>query len=263
MRLLSRVVLAKIELSNGRRRAAEAELKAAGMIDAGAALEHRAFYALTRFLNVPDSELIVLRDSLQRWDPREASEEGDGLFAGHRGLHPYLRLYLLGLLSVRLRDEPAARRYVTELERVNRSSPVGRFTADKALAVRSELAWIRGRPQEALTLLEGARFWTNTSGLEQTGDSPFTTHFHERFARAELLYELGREDEALPWYRSLAYDLLYTGPAELRQAQIYERKGDRRPAIEHYARFVKLWAESDSEFQPMVRQAQHALARLR
>jgi DNA-binding SARP family transcriptional activator/TolB-like protein len=263
MRLRARVVLAKIELTNGRWRAAREELRAAESMDAGSALEHQAFYALTRFVSVTDSELVALRDALRRWDPAEASEEGDGLFADHRGLHPYLRLYLLGLLSARLRDEPAARRYVAELERADRSSPPGRFAADKAQIIRSELAWIRGRRQEALTLLEGARFWTSNSGLEGGGDSPFTSHFHERFARPELLYELGREDEALPWYRSLAYDLLYTGPAELRQAQIYAHKGDRRRAIEHYSRFVELWRESDPELQPMVRQAQQALARLR
>jgi tetratricopeptide (TPR) repeat protein len=152
---------------------------------------------------------------------------------------------------------------VAELERMDRSSPPGRLAADEAQIVRSELAWISGRREEALALLEGARFWTNDSGLEGGVDSPFTTHFHERFARPELLYELGREDEALPWYRALAYDLLYSGPAELRQAQIYEHKGDRRRAVEHYARFVELWAESDAELQPMVRQAQQALARLR
>lgn len=263
MRLLARVVLAKIELTNGRWRAAQAELEALETMDAGAALEHRAFHALTRFLSVPDSELSLLRDSLQRWDPAEALEEGDGLLASHRALHPYLRLYLLALLSARLRDEPAARRYVAELERVDRRSLPGRFAADKAQAVRSELAWIRGQRQDALRLLEGARFWTNTSGLEHTGDSPFTTHFHERFARAELLYELGQEDEALPWYRSLAYDLLYTGPAELRQAQIYEHKGNRRRAIEHYTRFIELWRECDPELQPLVQHARDALTRLR
>ena len=263
MRLRARVVLAKIELTNGRWRAAQAELEAAETMDAGAALEHRAYYALTRFLSVPDSELIALRDSLRRWDPSAAVEEGDGLLEDHRGLHRYLRLYLLGLLSARLHDEPAARRYVAELERVDRSSPAGRFAADEAQAIRSELASISGRQQEALTLLEGARFWINSSGLEGSSDSPFTTHFHERFARAELLNELGRDDEALPWYRSLAYDLLYTGPAELRMAQIYEHKGNRRRAIEHYTRFIELWRECDPELQPLVQHARDALTRLR
>ncbi|HZN97819.1 MAG TPA: protein kinase [Gemmatimonadales bacterium] len=261
-RVKAHVVLAKIELTNGRWNAASAELEALGALDRGAALEHRACYALTRFREAPRSELMALRDSLRRWDPSSARTEGDGLFPVHRGLHRYLRLYLLGLLSARLRDEPAARRYVAELERVDRSSPRGRFAADKAQAIRSELAWIRGRREEALTLLEGAQFWTTSSGLDG-GGSEFAANFHERFARPELLYELGREDEALPWYRSFTYDLLYTGPAELRLGQIYEHKGDQRRAIEHYSRFVELWRESDPELQPMVRQAQQALARLR
>jgi DNA-binding SARP family transcriptional activator/TolB-like protein len=262
-RAMAHATLAKIELTNGRWDAASAELEALKALDRGAALEHRAHYRLTRFLEAPRSELMALRDSLRRWDPSSARTEGDGLFPVHRGLHRYLRLYLLGLLSARLRDEPAVLRYVAELERVDRSSPPGRFAADKAQVIRSELAWIRGRRQEALTLLEGAQFWTNNSGLEQGGSSELTTNFHERFARPELLYELGREDEALPWYRSLAYDLLYTGLAELRLGQIYEHKGDRRRAIEHYSRFVELWRESDPELQPMVSQAQQALARLR
>ena len=260
---MAHVTLAKIELTNGRWDAASAELEALETLDRGAALEHRTHYRLTRFLKAPRSELLALRDSLRRWDPSSARTEGDGLFLVHRGLHRYLRLYLLGLLSARLHDEPAALRYVAELERVDQSSSPGRFAADKAQVIRSELAWIRGHRNEALTLLEGAQFWTNNSGLEQGGDSPFTTHFHERFARPELLYELGREDEALLWYRSLAYDLLYTGPAELRQAQIYERKGDRRRAIEHYTRFIELWRECDPALQPLVRQARDALARLR
>jgi tetratricopeptide (TPR) repeat protein len=95
------------------------------------------------------------------------------------------------------------------------------------------------------------------------GASEFTINFHERFARPELLYQLGREDEALPWYRSLAYDLLYTGPAELRQGQIYEHRGDRQRAIEHYSRFLELWRDSDPALQPLVQQARDALARLR
>jgi DNA-binding SARP family transcriptional activator/TolB-like protein len=259
-REMAHVTLAKIELTNGRWNAASAELEALAAVDRAAALEHRAYFAVTRFREAPRSELVALRDSLQRWDPSSARTKGDGLIAVHRGLHPYLRLYLLGLLSVRLRDEPAARHYAAELER---ASPAGPFAADAAWIIRSELAWIRGRPQEALTLLEGARFWTNDPRLDEGDDSPFNAHFHERFARPELLYQLGREDEALPWYRSLAYDLLYTGPAELRQAQIYERKRDRRRAIEHYSRFLELWRDCDPALQPLVQQARDALARLR
>jgi tetratricopeptide (TPR) repeat protein len=97
-----------------------------------------------------------------------------------------------------------------------------------------------------------------------SGDfSPFYTHLHERFARAELLHELGRDDEAIPWYRVFAYDLLYTAPAHLRLAQIYARRGERQKAIEHYSHFIKLWKDCDPELQPMVQQARDALVRLR
>jgi DNA-binding SARP family transcriptional activator/TolB-like protein len=260
-RELADVTLAKIELTGGRWIAARAQLGALAALDPPAALEHRAYYALTRFREAPRSELAALRDSLQHWDPTSVRTSGDGLIAAHRGLHPWLRLSLLGLLSARLQDEPAARHYVAELERANRSAPSGRFAADEARVIRSELAWIGGRPQEALTLLEAARFWTNDADLEEN-DSPFTVHLHERFARAELLHQLGRDDEALAWYRSLSYDLLYTGPAEFRQAQIYQRRGDRAQAIEHYSRFIRLWRAHDPAFEPVVQQARGALARL-
>ena len=268
-RVTAHVTLAKIELTNGRRRAAAAELEAVRALDAGSALEHRAYFALTRFQEAPRSELVALRDSLQRWDAvgamKTEKSEGDALLAGHRPAHPYFKLYLLGLLSARLGDEAAALRYAGQLERRDRSSLPGAFAADGGQFVRAEVAWRRGRPQEALATLENARFWTTWRGseAENADESPFYGHMHERFARAELLYELGRLEEAIPWYRVFAYDLLYTAPAHLRLAQIYERRGERQKATEHYSRFVELWKECDPELQPMVRQAQQALARLR
>jgi hypothetical protein len=50
--------------------------------------------------------------------------------------------------------------------------------------------------REALTLLDQARYWTTDSRRTEQGDSPFFNQLHERFARAELLYELGRYEEA-------------------------------------------------------------------
>jgi serine/threonine-protein kinase len=265
-RVTAHVTLAKIELTSGRRRAADAELEAVRALDAGSALEHRAYFALTRFQEASRSELAALRDSLERWDAAAAMRsDGDALLAAHRRAHPYLKLYLLGLLSARLGDEAAALRYAGQLERADRSSLPGAFAADGGQFVRAEVAWTRGRPQEALATLENARFWRTWPAfeVENSDDSPFYGHMHERFARAELLYELGREEEAIPWYRVFAYDLLYTAPAHLRLAQIYERRGERPKAIEHFSRFVELWKDCDPALQPMVQQARDALTRLR
>jgi len=264
-RVMAHVTLAKIELTNGRRRAAAAELEAVRALDAGSALEHRAYFALTQFQEAPRSELTALRDSLERWDAVAATKsEGDALLAVHRRAHPYFKLYLLGLLSARLGDEAAALRYAGQLERADPSSLPGAFAADGGRFVRAEVAWRRGRPQEALATLEGARFWTKWPGLEaeNSNDSPFYSHMHERFARAELLYELGREEEAIPWYRVYVYDLLYTAPAHLRLAQIYERRGERAKAAEHYRQFVELWNDCDPELRPLVDDARQRLARL-
>ena len=262
-RMTAHLTLAKFELTNGRSGAASTELKALGALDAGAGLEHHAFYALTRFLKPARSELTALRDSLQRWNPSSAREEGDGLIADHRSAHPYLRLYLLGMLSARLGEPAAALGYAAELERADSSSPLGVFAGDQGQFVRAEVAWQGGRREEALRLLDQARYWTTDSRRTDHGDSPFFNQLHERFARAELLYERGGYEDALPWYRALSYDFLYTGPAHLRMAQIYERRGERQKAIEHYSRFLELWRDSDPALQPLVQQARDAMARLR
>jgi len=263
-RMMAHVTLAKFELSGGQWAAVRTELEALGALDPGAALEHHAYYALTRFLKPARSELTALRDSLQRWNPSSAREEGDGLIAIHRSAHPYLRLYLLGMLSARLGEPAAALGYAAELERADRSSPLGAFAGDQGQFVRAEVAWQGGRREEALKLLDQARYWSTDSRRPGNGDSPFFIQLHERFARAELLYELGRYEDALPWYRALSYqDFLYTGLAHLRLAQIYERRGPWWKAFEHYSRFLELWRDSDPALQPLAQQARDALARLR
>jgi tetratricopeptide (TPR) repeat protein len=258
-RVMAHVTLAKFELTNGRRDAANAEVLALDDLDRAAALEHRAYYALTRFLHVPRSELLALRRSLQNWNPSTARTEGDGLIATHRSAHPYFRLYLLGMLSARLGDSAAALGYAAQLERADRSSMLGVFARDQGEFVRAEVAWAGGRREEALRLLDKAQYWTTDSRRDEYGDSPFFIQLHERFARAELLYQLGRYAEALPWFRTLSYDLLYTGPAHLRLAQIYQNQGDRQQAVEHYTRFIELWRECDPALHPMVQQAKVAV----
>jgi DNA-binding SARP family transcriptional activator len=262
MRLLAHTVLAKLELTGGHRAAAAAELDAAGALNREVALEQRAALALARFPDPLGAELATLRDSLRRWPPPGIRPAEVELPAFPAELHPYIRLYLLGLMNARLGDGAAASRYAAELERPGRATPAGSFAADEADAVRSEVAWMGGRAEEALAELERAQFWVNSSGLEEMGDSPFTTHSHEQFSRAELLHRLGRDTEALAWYRTLASDFLYTAPAELREAEIYQRRGDGASARVHYARFIELWSDCDADLQPQLRQAREALGRL-
>jgi tetratricopeptide (TPR) repeat protein len=164
------MTLAKIELTNGRWAAANRELESAARLDAGSALEHRSLLALTYFLGPPRAELLSLRDSLEHLEEPLSGTIGDGLIRIHRQVRPYLRPYLLGLLSARLGDDTTAQRYATELQRVDSSSATGRFAYDQAQVLLAEVARIRGRPQEALATLERARFWTRT----RSGTRPAT-----------------------------------------------------------------------------------------
>jgi tetratricopeptide (TPR) repeat protein len=81
-----------------------------------------------------------------------------------------------------------------------------------------------------------------------------------------LLRELGRDEEALRWYatqgQTIVPDLIYLAPAELRQAQIYEQRGDRGRAASHYRRFIELWGNADPAMQPLVNDARRRLRAL-
>ena len=121
----------------------------------------------------------------------------------------------------------------------------------------------RRTAEEALSTLEQAGFWTTHSGLDLSGDSPFYTHIHERFARAELLYQLGRVDEARRWYRSFTYEFLYQAPSHYRLAQIYQALGDQRAAIQHYRKFLQTWRDCDPALRPQLQEAELELSQLR
>lgn len=93
--------------------------------------------------------------------------------------------------------------------------------------------------------------------------SPLYCRAYERFARAELLRELGRGHEALEWYATMvqtsASELPCLAISHLRRAEIYESLGDDERAAEHYASFIELWEHADPEFQPLVAAARDRL----
>ena len=260
VRVLANLTLAKIEIMAGRWSAAKAELDAAEALDSLTALEHRALLSLWPLLPVPRPELLALRNRLLKAPP-SPSDEGS-LTVPHGAVHPYLRLYLLGMLSSRLGDHAPALDHAAQLERRARASFAPAFVGDLSRTLRAEVARARGRPAEALIALDSAVFWARGEDLELTGASPFYEHEYEQFARAELLRELGRYGEALRWYRAIADNLFHSGaPAHLRLAEIYERQGERRKAAAHFASFIELWKDCDHELRPLVEEARRRMAK--
>jgi hypothetical protein len=93
--------------------------------------------------------------------------------------------------------------------------------------------------------------------FQVTVASPFLSLAHERFLRAELLYEAGRDAEALGWYGSIAertpYELVYAAPAHLRRAEIFARQGDSDAARAEFDQARVRWAKADVELQSALR----------
>jgi tetratricopeptide (TPR) repeat protein len=264
LRVLAHLTLAKIEIMSGRWSAAKVEIDSVMPLDSATALEHRAILSLWPLLQVPRSELVALRHSLERWKATPGPSNESFVTAEHAPAHPYLRLYLLGLLGARLGDHARALEYAAELERRAGASFAPVFVRGLGRGVRVEVARARGRADQALAISDSAGFWAPSAREElkvDHGSSPFYMQEYDQFIRAELLHTRGRDGEALQAYRGIADHLFHSGaPAHLRLAEIYERQGERQKAREHYARFVELWKDCDPELRPLVEDAQRRMA---
>jgi DNA-binding SARP family transcriptional activator len=204
-------------------------------------------------LPLSSEELALIRQRVAAWPPAPpALAYWPNLF------EPTMRDYVLGLLSVRAGDTSAALRYAARLERL-KGDGVTETAHGGALTLRAEVARSAGQREKALALLDAAP-------PDGSLSSVLPSRAYERFLRAELLRELGRDDDALRWYatqgQSFVPDLIYLAPAHLRQAQVHDRRGDSARAVAHYRRFVELWQEADPELQPMVAAARHRIASL-
>jgi hypothetical protein len=215
LRSLCHTLVAHLALARGEVGTARQELHAAQTLDATWGLEMRALFATLPFLAVTDVELREIRDELTRWNPADTPASMFLIFAMHNDLHPAIRVYLLGLLSLRLQDREAAIAHslvLTEME----DSESG-LVPSLAVELRAAVARAEGRTGDALLMLERSRpqLW-----FQLTVASPFFSLASQRYLRAELLREAGRTKEAAGWYASIAerspYELIYAAPARRR-----------------------------------------------
>jgi hypothetical protein len=208
LRALCHVLLAHLALALDDADGTQAELAAAERLDATWGIEMRGLFATLPFLPASETELRAVRDALERWTPVDSPPSQFLIFAMHQDLHPAIRIYLLGLLDLRLGDIAGAAAQLEALAELEAGPLVRNLTVELDAA----LAWARGKPAEALARLERARpdLW-----FQLTVASPFFTLASQRWLRARLLEAVGREVEAEGWYRSMAerspYELIYRG----------------------------------------------------
>ncbi len=257
--------LAHLSLTQGRWQEALARLTELAVFNAGVALEYRTLLSLINFLPVERTELLALREELELLHPASIprSDSRAIYFNVHDELHPMLKLYLAGALSARLGDSVQAVGYASQLEELPDVLGRGSLADDLAIGIRSQLHYTRGRIDEALRTLEGGKQEVH---YQLTLASPFAAQSSERFMRAELLHEVGRDSEALEWYSHIyeiaPFESVYLPISHFRRGEIYEGMGSVDEAIEHYARFVELWENADTELQPMVEDARARIERL-
>jgi tetratricopeptide (TPR) repeat protein len=165
-----------------------------------------------------------------------------------------LRLYTLGVLSLRLSDHAGASTASASLARLATSDSSEWFVRALDAELRARRAAHDGNPAEGLRILEAVELGPVSVGA--TNVVPFFAHAQHRYLRGELLAAVGRHAEAVRWFASLGAlsvpESPFRAPAQLRQAELYERLGNNAEAAAHYARFLELWRDSDPELQPMV-----------
>ena len=251
---------ARVAVARGQWSVARAQLDTARGFDPVAALELRSLLAVLPFLQVPRSDLLAIRREVEEWRARVEAPGENSHSAGHAGLHPYVRLYRLGLLDALLGDTVEALRLAGSLERAGDSSSALKADALNTFArsIRARVAGEAGRVAEALGHLEQSNW-----GMVE---SIFEAEALDRYYRAELLSALGRHAEALDWYRTIAeratYELVYVAPARWRQGRLYEQVGDRPRAVEAYRTVTRLWREADLPLRATVTEASRRLEAL-
>jgi tetratricopeptide (TPR) repeat protein len=263
VRAMAHVWLAQLELAQGRWRSAQTQLTAAEQLRPDLAREHRALMLAAPFLGRSPSELEAARAAVIA-PAQEPPTTDYVVLAPLNHLHRQVREYLAGLLAARLGQPGEAERRATVLEELGRipapDSEAGAFARAMSSSVRAHAALAEGRLDEALAEFDRGRLTLVSEGLLLTA---FGLQTLERYERGEALRQLGREREALAWYAASGEtpveQIGYLAPSHLRQAEIYEKLGEKDKAVEHYRRFVELWKDCDPELRPMVEAARRKL----
>ena len=264
---------AGVELAAGRWRAGRAALSAASAAGVRAGvpvlkripLEVQAMVTALAVLPVPAGDIDADRAAVAGWptvvDSTASAEDMPAR------MQPQMRAYLLGLLDARRGAYDEALANATNVEQL--ATPAGAEPVARTLArgVRASVALRRGDPTAALTILGP----TNDVVPPIYAAEFKLAEVHARWLRAEALFALRRDEEALHWYalanespvvNGAILELVLAAPSHLRRAEIHERRSNRAGARTEYQRFQAMWHEGDDPALVLVKSAAERDARL-
>jgi len=259
------ISVAYLEMAQGRLKSARAAIARAAAVDSVLALEFGTYLELAPFLAPAASSLEAARASLERLNPAAVRPSGQRVanLSAHDGIHGIIRAYLLGLVSCRLGDVPAATRLAAALEAQAGPATAPGLPRDFGLEIRAEIARRSGDTAQALALL---RQRTSEAWYEYYFASPLIAEPRGRYLQADLVARAGDARQATSQFGTFegfsSYVLMYAGPSYLQRGKLAEQLGDTVAAAGHYQRFLTLWKGADAEFQPMLDSARAGLARV-
>jgi tetratricopeptide (TPR) repeat protein len=247
--------LAYLAMARGRHRTALEHLDQAEAMGDPDARESRAW-----FLALPwvDAAPGALADTVRALAMREQgaiaeSDNPSSFFSAQNGVHGLVNLYLRGILGAGAGHETLPMEVSEDLRGRGETEGERQLARQLADGVEAQHLVHRGAPDEAMALLSGLRI---EGWYELTFVSPYFASSLERFTLAELLVEAGRDAEALGWYQGLREnnvpELVFLGPALLREAAIHRRAGRGADADRLRARFDDLWSAADPELRQAV-----------
>ena len=253
VRALGWVTVAEIRAAAGRPIAARAAVVRAAAFDVDQAAYMRAQLASLPFLPASDAELASARRELAlRSGPLspfgDTTEPGAGAAEAAA-----VRRQFLTAIDVRSGRTP---------DRVQGDTVEDMRNGLQQLAVRAflprpgDMALARSHAKEI-----GARWNAAQVGVWPGSESLI------RLARAELLHQIGNDDEAVHWYATFpAYgrnDAVFRAAAALGRARAAETLGDRNGAARAYGEVAWLWRGAEPELAARARVAAEQAASLR
>ena len=247
--------LAYLGLAQGRYEEARAQLDRASELGDPDAEDARVWFAILPFVlsNTAEMESLLDRLEIAHGQPFFESSNPSSFFSAQNGVRELVNLYLKGIVASRLGDESAATRIITDIEELGTTEVGHGLALQLATGVRAQEAVRSGNLTLALNLLSNMKI---EGWYELTFVSPYYSGALERFTLAELLMKSGRHQEALAWYQGLrenaTAELVFIGPALLREAAIHRLAGREKQARQLTARFDDLWGNADPELKETV-----------
>ena len=175
----------------------------------------------------------------------------DSLPAGDRRYLELASLYA-GPLGMPERAQELLSEYEREVD------PVLQASQPERLGVAGEIALAEGDPREAV-------------GRFQAWDAEIGNPIVALPGLARAFDASGEVDSALavyerylttPHLNRIQYDPWHLASTHKRLGELYEARGAREKAVEHYNEFVELWRDADPVLQPQVRDVRERIVRL-